>query len=155
MHEGTSVTRRLLKHTVIDIETGCWNWSGAIGNHGYGVLMLWDGKKRQTKLAHRVSYERFVGPFPKGLYSDHLCRNRRCINPKHLEPVTLSENIRRGEAGKKTGAKNRAKTHCPKGHPYSGDNLLLETQHGGKYQRRACKTCISLRAKHKRRTACH
>lgn len=82
----------------VDPETGCWNWTGAILKTGYGA-MSWLGK---NKPAHRIAYEQFVGPIPDGLVLDHLCRNTRCVNPDHLEPVTSTENIRRGTCTKLT-----------------------------------------------------
>lgn len=77
---------------------------------GYSVFSDW--------LAHRYAYELLVGPIPPGMHLDHLCRNRSCVNPAHLEPVSPAENVRRGDAG----AHNRLKTHCPQGHLYSVDN---------------------------------
>ena len=68
--------------------SGCWEWNGAIGSLGYGSY--------STKLAHRLMYEDVRGPIPEALVLDHLCRVRHCVNPDHLEPVTLSENVRRG-----------------------------------------------------------
>jgi hypothetical protein len=73
----------------VDPNTGCWLWSGALNEFGYGIT----GSKRWGYLAHRASYARFVGPIPEGLELDHLCRVRRCINPDHLEPVTHRENV--------------------------------------------------------------
>ena len=73
---------------------GCWLWTKSIDYGGYGRI----GQRGVNARAHRVSYEHFVGPIPDGLSLDHLCRNRRCVNPDHLEPVTGSENTRRGIA---------------------------------------------------------
>lgn len=87
---------------------GCWLWRGFIMPNGYGQTYLDGGHK----YAHRVAYEEVVGPIPEGLQIDHLCRIRNCVNPAHLEPVTLAENLRRGIH------LNSTKTGCPRGHPY-------------------------------------
>ena len=83
--------------------------------------------------AHRIVYELIKGKIPEGLFIDHLCRVRNCVNPDHLEPVTHEENIRRGIGG--VNAINRAKTHCLKGHPLSGENMQM--RNGA----RVCLTC--------------
>lgn len=116
-----SLRERLLVQTVIDLETGCWEWQGWKHRQGYGRVR----KQYKRLLAHRASYEEFVGPIPDGLCLDHLCCNTSCINPAHLEPVTLKENIQRGQLGETTRKRQLAKKHCPKGHPYSGDNLYI------------------------------
>ncbi len=85
---------------------------------GYGIFSL----NRKAPKAHRVSYEYWNGIIPKGLQIDHLCRNTSCVNPQHLEAVTCEENLLRGNG---FGAINSKKTHCPKEHPYSGENLYL------------------------------
>lgn len=108
----------------------CWLWTSHTRN-GYGQFKL---DRRQTP-AHRWAYEAMIGPIPKGLQLDHLCRVRNCVNPKHLEPVTHQENIRRGMAG----AHWAAKTHCPQGHPYSGENLYVTP---GEKRRRMCRECM-------------
>lgn len=105
----------------------CWRWTGALQNAGYGQY----GKP--AVLAHRWSYELHVGPIPTDLVVDHLCRNRWCVNPEHLEVVTLAENIIRGES---LPAKNKRKTHCPKGHPYDDENTHLTSQGW-----RICRAC--------------
>jgi hypothetical protein len=74
----------------------CWLWTRAVGSHGYGIVGV-DGIAR---LAHRVSYEEFVGPIPPGYQVDHLCRVPRCVNPRHLEAVTQAENLRREHAAR-------------------------------------------------------
>lgn len=102
----------------------CWLWKGAL-YLGYGRIKV---GRSQTFMAHRWSYEHFVGPIPEGKQLDHLCRVRHCVNPAHLEPVTIAENVLRGEG---PFAQNARKTHCKHGHPIDG------TQKSG----RECRTC--------------
>ena len=96
----------------IQIEGECWVWTAWRIKNGYGRIQL---TSRKPALAHRAVYEILVGPIPEGLTLDHLCRNRACVNPSHLEPVTMRENALRGIG---PTAINARKTHCPKGHPF-------------------------------------
>lgn len=84
-------------------DTNCWEWTGYIMPSGYGLTSR-DGQKTS---AHRANYEDFVGPIPEGYEIDHLCRNRACCNPGHLEAVTRSENQRRGRNSKLTASQVR------------------------------------------------
>lgn len=113
-------------------EDGCWVWTGRMQNRGYGLVRV-DGK---PALTHRVSYELHVGPIPDGLHIDHLCRNRACCNPAHLEPVTHRENVLRGVG---PSAVNAKRTECKHGHHLSGDNLRVYVY--GSKTMRVCVTC--------------
>lgn len=116
--------------------SGCWLWLKSLTPSGYGQVAIYG----RPVVAHRVSYELFREPIPFGLTLDHLCRTRCCINPLHLEPVSRGENVRRGDAGLARGMQLRSKTLCPRGHEYSGDNLLIKPRSGGG-ESRNCRTC--------------
>ena len=116
-------------------ESGCWDWVGGTINGGYG-RMWYNGKQR---LAHRAMYEQLHGPIPDDLQCDHLCRNRLCVNPAHMEIVTQRENILRGQG---IAAKHARRTHCSSGHPLSGDNLVVARL---RYGSRICRICNNAR----------
>jgi len=122
----------------------CWFTSYRPNHYGYVRVDL--GSK--TVSAHRAVYEAVVGPIPEGFQLDHLCRNRACVNPGHLEPVTGAENIRRGVSH------HRSLAHCPAGHPYDTKNTMRRLETGGPARR--CRQCHRLQDRnlyHARRAA--
>ena len=124
---------RLLRHVSMEPNSGCWLWTGGVNHGGYGQFS--DGRGKNGG-AHRAAYEVFVGPIPEGLTLDHLCRVRCCVNPAHLEPVSMQENLRRGNSHLSASIRHSKKEHCPKGHPYLGANLYIGTR-----GQRLCRRC--------------
>jgi hypothetical protein len=106
----------------------CWVWTGCL-HVGYGRLTV-NGVRW---LAHRWSYTQLRADIPEGLQIDHLCRNRACVNPWHLEPVSCQENLRR--------APHNMKTTCPQGHELSGHNLNVRARSNGQGFFRSCRKC--------------
>lgn len=121
----------------VDASGVCWEWIGFIHPTGYGRF----GGGMDCHQAHRWAWLHLVGSIPSGMEPDHLCRNRRCVNPDHMELVSHRVNVLRGAA---PTARNAHKTHCPKGHPYAGANLRVYARPGGKPSR-YCVTCRSPR----------
>jgi hypothetical protein len=109
---------------------GCWVWLASRNPWGYGHF----AHRRVIRSAHRCAYEIAVGPIPDGLTIDHLCRNPACVNPAHLEPVTMTENLRRGMS---PSAIHARQTHCIHGHPFDASNTYVT----GTSKRRTCRTC--------------
>lgn len=110
---------------------GCWNWTGHTSPDGYGILRI----QGATRYMPRYSWEKVNGPMPDGLEPDHLCRNRACVNPDHLEPVTHKVNILRGES---PTAINARKTRCNRGHEFTPENTYVQ-RNGG----RLCRACAA------------
>ena len=105
--------------------SGCWLWRGCKNRHGYGNV---NSKTYGTKMAHRAVYARLVGTIPQGKEIDHLCRNRACVNPEHLEIVDHKTNCARGSRS--------FKTHCIHGHALTPENRYVY-----KNGKRECRTC--------------
>lgn len=130
--------QRFAAQTKLDPDTGCIEWQGGLVSGGYAQFQV----EKRSVYVHRWSWEQANGPVPEGLYLDHLCRNRRCCNPEHLEPVTFRENVLRGQG---PSAANAIKTHCPKGHAYTEDNTYVNPRGS-----RVCRTCKQARARRDR-----
>lgn len=121
-------------------ESGCWQWTGNTHpKNGYARVWF---DRRDDRLAHRVSYEWANGQIPEALVLDHLCRNRSCVNPAHLQPVSNVENVMRGES---VWALNAKKTHCLRGHPFDEANTRI---YNGM---RHCLECSRIRKRERRR----
>lgn len=110
---------------------GCWIWQGATHASGYGVIRIADD---QNAYAHRFFYEHHIGPIPEGLTIDHLCRVHACVNPEHLEPVTLRENCQRFIHPASL------RTHCVRGHAFDEANTYRNPA-----GRRECRACSRMR----------
>ena len=121
-------SQRFCEH--LKAEGECIIWTGQRTRYGYGVIAIESGKGGRKMAAHKYSWEKAIGPVPAGLELDHLCRNKLCVNVRHLEPVTHTENVRRGR---------RLITHCPEGHPYDEANTSLYHSPTGVH--RFCKAC--------------
>lgn len=100
-------------------DSGCHIWVGAQQSRGYG-LFQWRGR---LTTAHRVAYELYNGEIPEDHVVHHRCETPLCVNPEHLEAVTNWENLKL--SGRGVAVENAEKTHCPKGHPYEGENLVV------------------------------
>lgn len=115
----------------------CWLFAGTIDKQGYGRIKV---TRESSREVHRLVYLDWIGEIPKGLVIDHLCRNRSCINPEHLDPVTIKENILRGREAR---FGSRADTECGNGHKYKNNSFYVRTDNGSK----RCRQCENLRHK--------
>ena len=117
-------------------ETGCWEWTGGRTYHGYARVYP-DGRSKPSISAHVWFYERLVGKVPPGMELDHLCRNRICVNPAHMEVVTHKVNTLRGN---NPCAINARATVCSRGHEFA-DHTYIEPKTGYRY----CRVCMTIR----------
>jgi hypothetical protein len=122
------------------LDSGCWLWTGCRHpKSGYGRFWL---SRHTDRLAHRLAYVWSGNVIPDTLVIDHLCRNRACVNPDHMEPVTNVENVMRGES---LWALNAKKTHCLRGHEFTVENTWIS-----KHNMRHCRECARLRKRESR-----
>jgi HNH endonuclease len=122
---------------------GCWLWVGATMSNGYGRFGIGGTK---IVLAHRWSYESMVSEIPPGLVIDHLCRNRACVNPWHLEPVPQKVNVLRGRGPELLRARRSGATHCSRGHEFTPGNTYTD-----KRGQRSCKSCARVADRDRKR----
>lgn len=128
------------ERVAVDKKTGCWNWTGRITDDGYGAFICGSSRIGTAApwLAHRFSYMMFGGTLDSRLTIDHLCKNRKCVNPRHIEQVSMRVNNYRGNGW---SGINYRKTHCKHGHILEGRNLGL-SENG-----RFCKECARIKRK--------
>ena len=126
--KATALASRIDSRTEVNAD-GCLVWTGARNRDGYGRIAV----GRRDMRAHRVVAEIINGAIPEGTELDHLCRNRPCVHPDHVEPVTHAENLQRGDNA------NREKTHCPAGHDYAEHAVTYHCADGR--TRRFCRQC--------------
>jgi hypothetical protein len=107
---------------IVPDEHGCWIWTGCRNSSGYAVISRGPAGSAKQFVVHRLMYEAANGAVPEGLVCDHLCRVRHCVNPVHIEPVTVRENTVRGLSPQQLSAWYRSKTTCRNGHEYTAEN---------------------------------
>ena len=140
MPQARPAVERFQEKYSVNPDTGCWEWTACLHDGGYGLLNVGGRMVR----AHRFSYELHVGPIPDGLVLDHLCRNRACCNPEHLNPCTRGENLHAPDS-ESPAAVYKARTHCKHGHEYTDDTIYWHR--GARY----CKVCLRNRKREARR----
>lgn len=139
------IDRLLNKFLVGD---GCWEWIASKNDGGYGQISP-DGHSGKPLRAHRVMYELLVSPIPENMTIDHLCRNRACVRPSHMEVVTRGENVRRGIGAEVTKARAATRHFCKRNHEYTDENTYYQKLQNG-YTVRSCRKCHAIRQRSRR-----
>ena len=124
---GLTVKERLLFYSYVDRDTGCWEWTSTKNQKGYPRMKI----DKVMCGAHRVSYEMFTGPLIDELEMDHICENRGCINPAHIQQISHGDNIRNGARWR-----HKKDNHCIHGHKYTEENTQIRAD-----GRKRCATC--------------
>lgn len=124
------IQKRFIENIRINLQTGCWDWQGKLNRDGYGYFTT----DRKWWSAHKFFYVYIVGEVTEGLELDHLCRNRKCVNPEHLDPVTHLENVRRGD--------RVSREFCKNGHHLETVGIYKENGPHGKTKR--CAECARI-----------
>lgn len=145
IRRGAPLMERILAHVSVEDRgyfSPCWVWTGNLTTEGYGSIRVGsrtDGTRRMRH-AHRVAYEAKYGDFPSNMDPDHLCRVRACCNPEHIQPVSHSENVRRGSSPAALKRRFASMTSCKRGHEYTAENTYLYVSQRG-YTHRRCRAC--------------
>lgn len=129
-----SASQKFEKFAVQGNDDECWEWNGYKNPGGYALIRF----SKYNIRAHRYAFETYIGPIPEGLVLDHICRNRGCVNPHHVRPMTRVENMLIGTRSNQ----NKGKTHCIRGHEFTPENTIVSN---GKRGCRICKIEYSRR----------
>lgn len=139
MASPTNTVDGLLGKMVEKMATPCWVWQGVEHEHGFGSVS-YNSVSRQP---HRIIYEQFHGTLADGLVLHQLCRNKHCVNPEHLKPVTMGEAVK---TYRSPPGNNARKSHCLRGHELAGGNLYVTPGDGS----RQCRICKAMRNRQRR-----
>jgi len=132
---GVRLPEQLRSKIAFFVPGGCWLWTACKNTDGYALVCF----QRKVRTAHRLIYEMLVGEIPEGMSLDHLCRVRHCVNPEHLEPCPLRENILRSPV--QLSAVNASRDACKHGHRFTPENTVVRNRKQRNNPSRQCLTC--------------